>query len=82
MSNLIVRCPHCGEAHEDVFDVLGEGTHEFLCSHCRRVFHVWLGECPRCVADILVIGECPVGSPAVCSTCGASLRDASGEDAD
>jgi transcription elongation factor Elf1 len=83
-SALVLTCPHCGQEQADDWEVLeASEDHELRCESCGKAFHARIVECPRCVADNVLIGEdrAPEAEGVACKSCGSPLV-VHGEEAD
>jgi hypothetical protein len=45
-----IRCPHCGHAEQDLFELIevNELHDDFLCTRCRQPFAAFIKNCIRC----------------------------------
>lgn len=78
---LMFRCPRCGHAEQDEYEVIDAGTAvTWRCGGCERPFSVLLTECMHCAAETVRVAlaatEQPSPAQATCSQCNrAPLRD-------
>jgi Zn ribbon nucleic-acid-binding protein len=49
------RCPHCGAAEQDDYEVLETNDlHALRCGACGRRFTLLIAECPACAEESLI----------------------------
>ena len=91
MDLLTLRCPHCGQQHQDDFECLGSGSSEFLrCENptCLMSFAFLIHECATCGNESVFAWKEMPGPTALaellCHHCAEPLNEAVGqkEDAD
>lgn len=77
---LVIRCCHCGSAHEDDLELFDAGEwHTMRCPDCGGNFQFFIHECPACGHESVHSrpdGGGAEGPPAIgkCEACGSEVR--------